>query len=455
MEGMVDNCRFSGFLCNVSYLFCLQASAIAMAEKIAAEEAARATEKGSGKQGTQETEETAGVPTPSGPEPELQRRDSDPGSTSVKNGDGRASGGEGTVDSGSRKQDMPLSPLSSSPLANKDSALLPPNDLEKPARPGSPSPSSSSNSSFSQARDSAPPPPSEDPVQIAEVTLTDPPPGDPASKATTPPWSHSGKPKLHHALSVPARPKALSLPTHGKKLLDFPDTPGSVTSEHKPSSKLPQGGARPVHLAPSGRLVSSRPSHPTGMRLHSSDGGRSSLRHPFTNGYKTPPLRKEVAAAMAVPKSMAEMPPPPPPVAPKRPPGRSGSDLPPMNDEELALLLHQELNSSPRMPRVSRSKKPGANGVVPPKRSNSLLATTPLKRSRSGDGTEGPHERKSGSKQESDETEHGAGEVESAGEKQRRPSGAERKVKLEAEVESDELPVKLGGVNGVRSLPGE
>jgi hypothetical protein len=124
-----------------------------------------------------------------------------------------------------------------------------------------------------------------------------------------------------------------------------------------------------------------------------------------------------------------------------------------MNDEELALLLHQELNSSPRMPRVSRSKKPGANGVVPPKRSNSLLATTPLKRSRSGDGTEGPHERKSGSKQESDETEHGAGEVESAGEKQRRPSWAERKVKLEAEVESDELSMKLGGTNGVRSLP--
>lgn len=415
----------------------------------------RAPDAGQEKEGApQETEEAAGVPTPSGPEPELQRRDSDPGSTSVKNGDGRASGGEGTVDSASKRQDRLPPPLPNSPLARAARAAGGQNGAGHAARPGSPSPSSSSNSSSSQARDMATPSVLEavqgvdaDATMPLSETHTDPPP-----RATSPPRSHITKPppKLLHSLSVPARPKALSLSSTGRKFLDIPDTPGSVTSEHKPS-KHPQGAARPVHLGPSGRLTSSRPAHPTGLRLHHTEG-RSSLRQPLTKAppsHPAPPLpKKEFAPALPIPKGMAEMPPPPPPAAPKRPAvARSGSDLHPMNDQELALLLHQELNSSPRMPRVSRSKKPGANGVVSSKRSNSPLAT-PLRRLQSGDVAEG--------KQESDEMDTVPAEGEGGGDgREHTVTGWERNVKVEAELDdSEELPAKPRA-NGAHSLPGK
>ncbi|GAQ85164.1 RING/FYVE/PHD zinc finger superfamily protein [Klebsormidium nitens] len=424
-----------------------EAAAVATVEEVGAE-AARLSAPDAGQEnegGRQETEEAAGVPTPSGPEPELQRRDSDPGSISVKNGDGRASGGEGTVDSVSRRQDRAPSQLPSSPLARAACAAGPQNGADHAARPGSPSPSSSSNSSSSQAQDMATPPVPQVAQGVdahaANLPVS---PADPLPRATTSPRSHITKPpsKLLHSLSVPARPKALSLSSMGRKFMDIPDTPGSVTSEHKPS-KHPQGAARPVHLGPSGRLTSSRPSHPTGLRLHHAEG-RSSLRQPLAKGvpsHPAPPLpKKEFVPAPPNPKGMAEMPPPPPPAAPKRPAvTRSGSEPHSMNDEELALLLHQELNSSPRMPRVSRSKKPGANGVIPSKRSSSVLAT-PVRRSQSGDVAEG-------NKQESDEMDPGPGEGDSGGE------GQERRVKVEVELEdSEELPAKPSA-NGVHTLP--
>ncbi|GBG81525.1 hypothetical protein CBR_g32513 [Chara braunii] len=78
--------------------------------------------------------------------------------------------------------------------------------------------------------------------------------------------------------------------------------------------------------------------------------------------------------------SVASMPPPPPQHGHKRLGGSAASILTPMNDEEYAKLLHHELNSSPRMPRMSRVSSTGSMGQQRISGNGHVQTLTPAKR---------------------------------------------------------------------------
>jgi hypothetical protein len=151
-------------------------------------------------------------------------------------------------------------------------------------------------------------------------------------------------------------------------------------SSHSHSSKTLSSQASSTKQVPSLMLT---PSKSTSVGQVS----KNTATTPLKPGLVSTSHKEEKCGLNAAPlpsKSTLTMPPPPPPTAVKRVAPAittSQASVTTMNDEELALKLHQELNSSPRVPRLPRVRQTNITHQLTS--SSQSLTVTPAKRSAS------------------------------------------------------------------------
>ncbi|CAM6104415.1 unnamed protein product [Calypogeia fissa] len=166
-------------------------------------------------------------------------------------------------------------------------------------------------------------------------------------------WNHSG------SSSSAAAKENLKNSTH-------PSSKSASKASEKPAGAKPPSSGKSSHsLAPSkGSTLMKHQSGPRSNTLKASSTP-SSAKHTTSHHSKSVSHKDEkssMPSAPPVPKAMSTMP-PPPQVSTKRSPPTvlTSSVATTLKDEELALLLHQELNSSPRVPRVPRVRQAGVS----------------------------------------------------------------------------------------------